>query len=176
MRVGLSLTLATAAISALAVCGCGYHVGGNADLLPKTIRAIAIPAFGNVSTRYKLTEMLPSAIGREFIARTRYRIVADPNQADAILVGSVSNVLSAPTIFDPKTGRAAGIQVMVFMNIKLVERTSGKVLYQRQGMEVRQRYEVATSQEQYFDESTAALSRLSQEAARQVVSSILEAF
>lgn len=173
MRVGLSLILSAAALS---ISGCGYHVGGKADLLPATIHTIAIPAFGNVTTRYKLTEMLPAAIGREFIARTRYRVVADPNIADAILTGAVTNVLSAPTIFDQKTGRAAGIQVMVFMNISLVERTSGKVLFKRQGMEIRQRYEVATSQEQYFDESTMALSRLSQEAARHVVSSILEAF
>ncbi len=173
MRAGLSLALAAAA---LAVSGCGYHVGGKADLLPATIRTIAIPAFGNVTPRYKLSEMLPSAIGREFISRTRYRIVADPSEADAILNGSVVNFMSAPTIFDQRTGRAAGIQVMVFMNITLVEKSTGKVLYQRQGMEVRQRYEVATEQEQYFDESTVALSRLSQEAARQVVSSILEAF
>ena len=173
MRVGLSLTLLAAA---LAISGCGYHVGGKADLLPATIRTIAIPAFANVTIRYKLTESLPSAIGREFIARTRYRVVANPDEADAILTGAVTNVLSAPTIFDQKTGRASGIQVMVFMNITLVERTSGRVLFKRQGMEVRQRYEVATNQAEYFDESTMALERLSIEAARQVVSSILEAF
>ena len=40
--------------------------------------------------------MLPSAIGREFIARTRYRVVANPNEADAILTGAVTNVMSAP--------------------------------------------------------------------------------
>lgn len=173
MRIGLSLTLAA---SALAMSGCGYHVGGKGDLLPATIRAIAIPAFGNVTTRYKLTEMLPSAIGREFIARTRYRIVADPNEADAILTGTVTNFMSAPTIFDQKTGRAAGIQVMVFLTITLTDKASGKVLYERRGMEVRQRYEVATSQEQYFDEGTVALERLSLEVGRQVVSSVLEAF
>lgn len=173
MRVALSLTLAA---SALAVSGCGYHVGGKADLLPATIRTIAIPAFSNVTTRYKLTEMLPSAIGREFISRTRYRVVADPNEADAILSGAIVNFMLSPAIFDQKTSRAAGIQVTVFLNIRLVERSSGKVLYQRQGMEVRQRYEVATSQEQYFDESTVALGRLSLEVGRQVVSSVLEAF
>ena len=173
MRVQPGLTLAAAA---LAVSGCGYHVGGKAELLPATIRTIAIPAFGNVTTRYKLTEMLPSAIGREFISRTRYRVVADPNEADAILSGAVTNFMLSPGIYDQKTGRAAGIQVMVFLNIKLVERTTGKVLYQRQGMEVRQRYEVAVQQEQYFDESSVALQRLSLEVGRQVVSSVLEAF
>ena len=47
------------------------------DLIPKTIHTIAIPAFTNVTTRYKLTDQLPEAIAREFISRTRYRIVTD---------------------------------------------------------------------------------------------------
>ena len=41
----------------------------------------AIPAFGNKTTRYRLTERLPAAIANEFISRTRYRVVSDPAQA-----------------------------------------------------------------------------------------------
>ncbi|MBI5282126.1 MAG: hypothetical protein HY858_10625 [Candidatus Solibacter usitatus] len=169
---------AAAVLFAAGIClsGCGYHTGGKADLLPSTIRTICIPAFSNVTPRYKLTEAVPSAITREFISRTRYRVVADPNESDAILRGTVTNVMTAPTIFDQKTGRAAGVQISVFMNLSLHERASGKVLWERQGMEVRQRYEVAVDQEQFFDESSIALQRLCAEVARQVVSSILEAF
>lgn len=160
----------------LLVGGCGYKVGGKADLLPSTVRTIAIPAFSNASTRYKLTEQIPSALTREFLSRTRYRIVADPREADAVLEGAVSNIMSAPTIFDQATGRAAGIQVSVFLNVKMIDRPTGKVLYQRQGMEVRQRYEVSIEEREFFDESSMALQRLSQEVARQVVSSVLAAF
>ncbi len=156
--------------------GCGYKVGGKADLLPATVRTIAIPAFGNATTRYKLTEQIPAALAREFLSRTRYRIVADPGQADAVLEGGVANIMSAPTIFDQATGRAAGIQVSVFLNVRLVDRPTGKVLYQRQGMEVRQRYEVSIEEREFFDESGMAMQRLSQEVARQVVSSVLSAF
>lgn len=171
MRAGL-LVLATV----LGLSGCGYHVGGHGEMLPATLQSIAIPAFGNTTTRYKLTEQLPGAIGREFLSRTRYRVIPNVEQADAVLTGAVVNFYSAPTIFDQKTGRAAGIQVSVIMNISLTDRKSGKVLYKRDNMEFRQRYEVATDQVQYFDESTVALQRLSQEVARQVVSSVLEAF
>ncbi|MBI5086293.1 MAG: hypothetical protein HZB13_17060, partial [Acidobacteria bacterium] len=160
----------------VSLSGCGYHVGGKADLLPSTIHTICVPAFANVTSRYKLTEALPSAMSREFLSRTRYRVVADPNQSDAILRGTVTNVLTAPTIMDQKTGRAAGVQISVFMNLALYERASGKILWERQGMEVRQRYEVAVDQEQFFDESSIALQRLCGEVARQVVSMILEAF
>jgi hypothetical protein len=156
--------------------GCGYRVGGQADLLPEYVRTIAIPAFGNVTTRYKLTERLPGALTREFITRTRYRIVADPSDADAVLSGSVVNYMSAPTIFDQATGRAAGIQVSVFLNLTLTDRKTGNVLYQRNNFEARQRYEVSIEQREYFDESDVALDRLSREVARLVVSTVLEAF
>ncbi|WP_321474366.1 LptE family protein [uncultured Paludibaculum sp.] len=161
-------------VAATLVSGCGYHVGGRGDLLPTTLHSIAVPAFGNNTTRYKLTEHLPGAIGREFLSRTRYRVVSDQDQADAVLNGTVVNFLRSPTIV--QNGREVGIQLSVTMNITLVERKTGKVLYNRENMEIRQRYEMATDQVQYFDESAVALQRLSQEVARQVVSSVLEAF
>ena len=163
-------------LGAVVLSGCGYRVGGQADLLPEHVRTIAIPAFGNVTTRYKLTERLPGALTREFITRTRYRIVADPADADAVLSGSVVNYMSAPTIFDQATGRAAGIQVSVFLNLTLTDRKTGNVLYQRNNFEARQRYEVSIEQREYFDESDVALDRLSREVARLVVSTVLEAF
>ncbi len=167
---------AAALMVACALAGCGYHVGGRADLLPSTLRTIAIPAFGNASPRYQLTGQLPAAITREFLTRTRYRVVADPNEADAVLYGTVKNYFSFPSLFDQRTGRASGVQVHVFLDVKLVERATGNVLWERQNYEFRGRYEIAVDQAQYFDESATALERLSRELARQVVSSMLEAF
>jgi outer membrane lipopolysaccharide assembly protein LptE/RlpB len=165
-----------ACAAALLLAGCGYRTGGRAEVMPATVRSIAIPAFKNLTPRYRLTQMLPSAIGREFITRTRYRLAPDLDDADAILEGAVVNYMAAPTIFDQATGRAAGLQIMVFLNIRLIEKGSGKVLYARDNMEVRERYEVSVDQLAYFDESDAALDRLSRDVARQVVSTILEAF
>src|SRR6266851_1649019 len=92
---------------------CGYHVAGKADLVPKSIHTIAIPSFGNITTRYKLTDHLPEAISREFIARTKYQIVNDPNEADAVLRGAVINYIAYPTVFDQQTSRASGLAVNV---------------------------------------------------------------
>ena len=61
---------------------CGYHVSGTADVLPKNVKTIAIPAFGNITTRYKLSDVLSAAVTREFISRTRYQVVTDVNSAD----------------------------------------------------------------------------------------------
>src|SRR5205809_3311890 len=125
----------------IALASCGYHVSGKADLLPKRIRTIAIPAFGNATTKIKLSERLTSAVTREFISRTRYRIVADPNQAEALLTGSVINFFSYPTIFDPATARASSVQAVVILQIALTDRSNNAVLFARPSLEVRERYE-----------------------------------
>jgi outer membrane lipopolysaccharide assembly protein LptE/RlpB len=161
--------------AALLAPGCGYHVSGHADALPKTIHTIAVPAFGNATTHYRLTESLPAAITREFIARTRYNVTADTSTADAILSGSVLRITSSPTTYDQVTGRASAVQMYIQMQITLRDR-AGKVLYSRPYFEFRERYEISTDQRAYLEESDVALDRMSQAVARMVVSAILEKF
>ncbi len=165
-----------ALLSTLSLAGCGYHVGGKADLLPKTVKTIAIPTFGNLTTRYKISDRLGSAISREFLTRTRYQIVADPNDADATLSGSVLNYTAFPTVVDQVTGRAAGVQISVMLQLNLTDRASGKLLFTRSNMEVRERYEISIDQAQYFEESETAIERLSRDVARSVVSAVLSGF
>lgn len=164
------------AVLALGMAGCGYHIAGRADRLPRELRTLAVPAFTNLTTRHRLTERLPQAITREFLARTRYQIVTDPDQADAVLRGVVVNYVSYPTVFDPATGRAVGVQMNLTLQITLTDRKSGAVLFSRPHLEVRERYEIAVDQRAYFDESEAALERLCRDVARQVVSAIVENF
>jgi hypothetical protein len=168
-------TLAAAA-SILVNFGCGYHISGKGDLLPKTLHTIAIPAFGNITTRYKLTDRLPEAVAREFITRTRYRVIPDSGQADAVLNGTVVNAVAYPIISDPTLGRATAMQVNITLSVTLTERATGKVLYSRPSFEMRQRYEISIDPQKYFEESDTALDRLCRDTARTVVSGILENF
>jgi hypothetical protein len=150
-------------------------VGGHTNLLPKTIKTIAIPAFGNATTQPKLPVLLTGDITREFISRTRYAVVQDAGQADAILSGAVVNIYNSPIIYDPVKG-LTGVQVSVILQLTLTDRRTGAVLFSRPGTEFRERYEIATDPQQYFDESETALGRVSRDVARSVVSAILENF
>ena len=156
--------------------GCGYHISGHADMLPKSVQTIAIPSFKNLTSRYKLPERLAGSLTREFISRTRYHINADPEHADAVLRGTVIRYDSYATTFDPATGRSSSVQMIVNLKLSLVERATGKVLWERPSMEVRERYEIGTDQRAYLEESDAAVERMSRDVARSVVSAVLEAF
>jgi outer membrane lipopolysaccharide assembly protein LptE/RlpB len=168
--------LAVLAVATLAVTSCGYHVGGKADLLPKGIQTIAIPSFSTFTTRYRLVDVMPQQIGREFQARTRFHIIQDPTNADAVLTGSINSVQAYPTLCDTTSGKATRIMLLVGLSITLREQTTGRTLYSRLNYSYKQYYDVAVDPHQYFDESGPALDRLSQDMARDVVSSILENF
>jgi hypothetical protein len=159
----------------LLLSACGYHVAGAASALPPAIHTIAIPAFKNVTTQYRVSDLLASALTREFISRTHYRIVANEQEADAILTGAVVNFVSYPTIFDPVAGRATGVTAAVTVAVMLRDK-AGTVLYNRPNFETHERYEISVDPTNYFDESAPAMQRLAQDVARALVTGILEKF
>jgi len=165
------------AVLGLSLClsGCGYQIAGKADMMPKDLRIIAVPAFRNVTTQYKLSDYLAEAVTRELNTRTKYHVVADPKGSDAVLTGAVANFFSFPTVFDPVTGRGTGVQAILQLQVRLMDK-SGKILYDRPNFEIRERYEISTDPKQYFDESPAAMQRLARDAARSIVSAVLEKF
>ena len=123
-----------------------------------------------------MTDQLPEAISREFITRTRYRVVSNPDTADAVLHGTVINYSFNPTIFDQVTGRAAFAEIHVTLAVTLTERATGKVLFSRPSFDVRETYQISPDPVQYFEESEPALRRAGQQVARSVVSAVLENF
>ncbi len=170
MKRGLPIALACLSAA------CGYHVGGHGEAVPATVKTIAIPPLVNNSMRPKLPAMLAADITREFHARTKYIIITDPTQADAVLKGAIAKFVNFPTIADPTTGNATGAGCVVTMNLTLTERRTGKVLFSQAGVEYRERYEISLDPKTYFDESDTALERLSRDLARSIVTAILEKF
>jgi hypothetical protein len=176
MRRLPALPAAALLLAAAGTVGCGYRVAGKADTLPRTIHTIAIPAFDNNTTRYKLTQQLAEAVTYEFVARTRYKVVPDASAADAVLAGAILSYNSYPTTYDPVTGRASAAQLSLVLDVTLRERATGTVLFSRKTMEFRERYEISIDPNTYFEESDTALRRVSRDVARSLVSAVLERF
>ena len=156
--------------------GCGYHVAGRGDQIPKDIHTVAVLPFSNATPRYKIDQYLTRAVTHELLTRTRFRVIPDEREADAVLRGAVVNIFVNPIIFDPASGRATTVQVVTQLQLFFTERRTGKVLYRNQNYEARERYEVAVDPRAYFEESEAGLDRMSRSVARSLVSAILENF
>lgn len=159
----------------LASASCGYHVAGKSDALPPTVRSIAVPAFTSRTPVYRIETRLTEAVVREFNTRTRYQVTSTPDNADAVLRGTVTSALVAPLTYDSRTGQASTALVTVAMQVTLTAH-DGKVLYQDQNYIFREQYQISRDPSSFFEEEGPSLDRLSRDFARTLVSNILEAF
>ena len=172
MKLGWVFGLALLVLST----GCGYHTAGHAVQLPENVKTIAVPAFVNQTSTYRIEQMLTASVVREFTTRTHYHIVNTPGEdADATLRGTVVSTSSSPLTYNSATGQAATVLVVVSMRVTLTDR-QGKVLYQNPSYLFREQYEVSQDLVSFFEEDSPAFRRLSQDFARTLVSNILEGF
>ena len=160
----------------VASASCGYHTAGHAVQLPENVKTIAVPAFVNETSTYRIEQMLTSSVVREFTTRTHYHILNESSEAaDATLRGTVVSASSTPLTYNTATGQAASVLVVVSMRVALTDRR-GKVLYQNPAYLFREQYEVSQDLTSFFEEDSPAFRRLSQDFARTLVSNILEGF
>jgi outer membrane lipopolysaccharide assembly protein LptE/RlpB len=156
--------------------GCGYHVAGRSDSMPKSIHVLAVPALENKTASYRIEQKLTAATVHEFLAKTQYRVTSNPEQGDAVLRGAVLSVEAVPLLFDTATGRATTMLVTVKCSISLTETATQKVLYQTDNFLFRNEYEISTSANVtgFFEEQDPALDRLARDFAARLVAAVTE--
>jgi outer membrane lipopolysaccharide assembly protein LptE/RlpB len=163
-------------VATLPVASCGYHTSAHTVRLPDSVHTIAVPAFVNQTQSYRIEQMLTSAVVREFVTRTKFRIVKEPkDDADAVLRGTVTSTQLAPLTYDSQTGRASSALVTVTMRVSLVD-NKGAVLFENPNYTFREQYQVSRELTSFFEEDAPAIDRLTRDFARTLVSNILEAY
>src|SRR5271163_460917 len=172
----LQLAIIAALVFAASLTGCGYHVAGRAGDLPAEWTTIAVPAFKNDTTRYRIEQRFTAAVIRQFVQRTKYKIVQDPDNADAVLHGEVVSIETAPVLFDATTGQVTTMLVTVHTKVQLIATKDEKPVYENNDMVFRDEYQISSDVQSFFEEQDPALERMSQAFAAQLVSNVLETF
>jgi len=154
--------------------GCGYHVAGHNNALPKNIHVIAVMALENKTSGYRIEQKLTAATIHEFLARTPYKIVSHAADGDAVLRGKVLSLEASPLLFDTQTGRATTMLVTVKCEMTLTDSSTSKVLYHNDGFIFRNEYEISTDVQSFFEEQDPALDRVAQDFATRLVAAVVE--
>jgi len=155
---------------------CGYHVAGRGNALPQEWKIVAIPALKNRTSTYRVEQRFTQALVREMISRTKYRVVPEEKNADAVLEGEITSLQTTPILFDPQTSRATLMLVTMSLRVRMVDRESGKAVYQNSNFVFRNEYEISTDIPSFFQEEGPALNRMALDFARSLVSAVLEKF
>src|SRR5580704_14239349 len=155
-RIALCATLF---LTAAVVAGCGYTVAGTATHIPPDVHTIAVLPLVNKTTTYRIEQRMTNAVTREFLERTKYRIVST----------------ASDVTYDYTSGRATTMLVTVTMKVRLEDRDH-KVLYENDNYVFREPYEISTDVNSFFQEEGPALDRMSQDFASRLVADVLENF
>jgi hypothetical protein len=174
--------LATAAAATGLQAG-GYALAGRGSFLPEYIQVIGIPPFVNRTSLFNIETQVTEKVRTEFIGRGKYRIVPEPENADAVLNGEVTGVNVSPVSF---TGQQLASRYAITMSarVELRDQKENKVLWENPSLVFRQEYEAQSGQTAqgavdpaaFFGQDQNALDRMTTEFARSIVSAILEAF
>src|SRR5437763_14179791 len=171
-------------IAAGILSGCGYHIAGRTDALPKTIHVIAVPAIENKTSSYRIEQRLTAATIHEFLTRTNYKVVSTPENGDAVLRGEVLSVEAVPLLFittnatatTPSTKRGTTMLVTMKRAVTLTDATRQKVLFHTDNFLFRNEYEISLDVKSFFEEQDPALDRMAQDFAKRLVAAVTENF
>lgn len=170
------LAVAALCATAMILAGCGYHVAGQSSNLPPDWKSIAVPAFKNDTTQYRIEQRFTAAVIREFLSRTKYRVVQDPASADAVLQGEVLSIETSPVLFNATTGEVTTMLVTVHAKVQLTDSMTKKSVYENDDTLFRGEYQISPDVKSFFQEEDPALERMSRDFASHLVANVVEGF
>jgi hypothetical protein len=156
----------------LTASGCGYRLAGGGSDLGEG-RTLAVPLLENLTTEFRIEQRLTSALRRELVQRTLYRVVSEPT-GDVLLDGQVLSVTSIPVILTER-GRGIGYTITVDLAVRMTETSSGRVVFENPRWTFREVFELSNDSEEFVPEDTAAMDRLARRFAESLVAALFNA-
>ena len=155
--------------------GCGYNLVGGSSILPNHIKKMALPTFENTTGQPDLEQRLTAAVANELVARGRFAVIADEEDADAVLKGTITSFGLSPMALDAD-GRATDYQLSIQLSVTLFLKGEEEPTWKAPTFTFRERYEVGSVAEDYYDRLYQAVDSLSQAFAQSLVTSMMEGF
>lgn len=168
-------------IAIVAASACGYSLAGRGSFLPTYIKVIGVPQFTNNTATFNLDQIVTAQVRQELQNRGgSFRVVPEAS-GDAIMIGTITTITLTPSAFNANQ-QATKYSVIVTASVEFKDTHTNKIIWTNPAMSFSEQYDLssntaATSDvNQFFGQNTTALTRLAQNFAKSVVTSILENF
>lgn len=171
-------TPARAVVLSLVLCSlaaCGYRLSGKGTTLPDHVRRIAVPLFKNETRQPDIAQRITEALADEFIRRGGYTTTSSPENAEALLTGTVT-VFRRHPVGVRRDGLASRYEIEIQIHAELQDLVNDVTLWKDDHFVFREQYEVDSNESESFDESILAIEKISRDLARTVVATIMEGF
>jgi outer membrane lipopolysaccharide assembly protein LptE/RlpB len=172
----MKLRAATLLVLTSLLTGCGYHTAGSATHIPPNVHTLSVPIFTTRVQAYKTEMTFTQAVVRELNTRTRYNILnSDSVDADATLRGTILSETITPLTYDATSSQSSSYLVAVTARVILTAH-DGTILYRNDAITFREQYQSTQDLSSFIQEGSPAISRMSRDFARTLVSDMLESF
>jgi hypothetical protein len=165
--------------------GCGYQFRATGEPLGVSIQSLAIPLITSTSSERGFEANFTRVIREEFISHGSIPLVSE-EKAELLLVGRVYEIRTEPLSYRYQQQNIKGHEttyeetskrrLRVRLDVSLVERASGKVIWQDKSMEAKEGYEVGGDPlaNRYYQQQ--ALERVAGRLAKRIYMKTMERF
>ncbi len=164
------------ALVLLGAGGCGYHLANGGGAIPAGTRVVAVLPFANHTDQPQLSQAISAAVAQSLLQRTHYQVRAAAQGSDVAIHGDLLSIKITPVTFDAASGRATTAEVVLRLRAWVTAEPGGKELFRNDDLTFHDQYEISPQQQNFIEEDSSALHRLSLTIGQTLVSQILEAF
>jgi hypothetical protein len=128
----------------LLLVGCGYHFRADGEPVGIQLESLAIPLFLSTSSEIGFEADFTKVIRQEFISQGRVPLVPE-EKAQAVLIGKIHDIRTDPVTYRSQNFTVGGLpstyevtssrKLRVRVDVQLVDRRSGKVIWREAAME-----------------------------------------
>ena len=166
-------------VAVAVAAGCGYSLAGRGSFLPTYIKKIAIPTLENRTATQRLELILTQKIREEFIGRGKFEVVPEVTDADAVLRGEIIGFTPIPAALNQQQ-LSSRYRIVVIIKVAFTDRRTNEVLWSNDALTFQDEYDLAAQgpveAATFVDQQGSAVDRIATDAARTVVTAIVEAF
>jgi hypothetical protein len=165
--------------------GCGYHFQADGEPVGIQLESLAIPMFSSTSSEIGFEANFTKVIRQEFISQGRVPLVPE-EKAQAVLVGKIQDIRADPVNYRSQQVMVGGNtytyqttssrKLRVRVDVQLVDRRSGKVIWHEAAMEDQASYTVTGDPLELRYTEQQALETIAERLAKRIYLRTMERF
>jgi hypothetical protein len=165
--------------------GCGYHLRADGEPVGIQLESLAIPLFSSTSSEIGFEADFTKVIRQEFISHGRVPLVPE-EEAQAVLSGKIQDIRADPLTYRSQDVTVGGYtstyevtrsrRLRVRLDVQLVDRRQGKVIWREAAMEEQASYTVSGDPLEMRYSERQALEKIAGRLAKRIYSRTMERF
>jgi hypothetical protein len=154
---------------------CGYRIIPDGEGIDKSIQVIFVDVFVNKTSEANIENLFRTAFIDQVIQGRRFKLAGNPGEADAILRGSIENLIAAPLSLQA-TSLAAEDRITVVLSLTLEAQKPKEVIWTNSSFSGTQDYALGSNLSIAQTNRKNALIKLSTDTAERAYRLIMSGF